>query len=210
MIFITQELYKEWKKRNKDIFNEIRNINKRSNSIFPEDADTLTDYDILNIMLELEMKDFLLDVKNSYYFDAEGFIFEATNRLLNFHNLLEKKRKSRPSNNLPFLFTDRELIPIVVTALYDITVFNCWNDHRSIADLIYYLDSGEGVIDPYLYQQTRVCNIASWVDKCYKHARDFNPANRKLITLIPRMDDYDKILNLSYIFDVAKKIYDKF
>ena len=207
MISITQELYKEWKKRNKDIFNEIRNINKRGNSLFPEDADTLTDYDILNIMLELEMKDFLLDVKNSYYFNAEGFIYEATNRLLNFHNFLVKKRKSSPSG-LTFLFTDRELIPLVVTALYDITVLNCWNDHKSIEDLI--LDSCEGVIDPYLYQQTRVCNIASWVYKCYKHARDFNPANRKLITLIPRMDDYDKILNLSYIYDVAKKIYEKF
>ena len=210
MIFITQELYKEWKSKGKDIFKEINNMNRKSNAIFPKDRDTLTDYDVLNIMLELEMKDFLLDVKDSYYFDTEGFIYEATSRLMNFHNLLEKKRKSHSSGTL-FLFTDKTLIPLVVTALYDITVFNCWNNHRSMSDLIYYLDSAEGVLNPDVYQQIRVCNIASWVDKCYRYARDFNPANRKLITLIPLANnDFEKILDLSYIFEIAKKIYDKF
>ena len=209
MIFITQELYKEWKNKDKDIFNEIRKMNERSSILYFSEHQLLNDYDILNIILELEMKDLMTDVKNSYYFDTEGFIYEATKRLIKFNNMLDKRRKKHPAG-LPFLFTDKSLIPLIVTALYDITVFNCWNDHRSLYDLICYIDVDENLLDPDTDQQIKICNIARWMDKCYRYARDYNPANRKLTRIIDVHSDHAKIIDLVDIYKISKNLYEKY
>lgn len=209
MIFITRELYKEWKNKNKDIFNEISNMNGRSSALYFSEHQLLNDYDLLNITLELEMKDLMVDVKNSYYFDTEGFIYEATKRLIKFNNMLDKRREKHPAG-IPFLYTDRSLIPLIVTALYDITVFNCWNDHRSLYDLICYLDIDGNLLDPDTDQQIKACNISRWMDKCYKYARDYNPANRKLTRIIKVQSDHSKIIDLVDIYKTSQKLYEKY
>ena len=196
MIFITQELYKEWKNKDKDIFNEIRKMNERSSVLYFSEHQLLNDYDILNIILELEMKDLMTDVKD-------------TKRLIKFNNMLDKRRKKHPAG-LPFLFTDRSLIPLIVTALYDITVFNCWNDHRSLYDLICYIDVDENLLDPDTDQQVKICNIARWMDKCYRYARDYNPANRKLTRIIDIHSDHAKIIDLVDIYKISKNLYEKY
>lgn len=209
MIFMTREHYKEWKNKNKDIFEEIDRMNKRSNALFPDEEKMVTDYDILKIMLELEMKDFILDVRDSYYFDTEGFIYEATKRLLKFTMVLDQRRKKQ-RNSLPFLFVDKLLIPLLVTAIYDISVYNCWNDNRSLYDLICHLDAtNEDILDPDLDQKIKVCNMAIWVDKCYKHARDYNPAKRKIIKIVNIQNDYSRVISLEDVYKLSEAIYKK-
>lgn len=208
MIFITRELYKEWKNKGKDIFEEINNMNKRSNVLFPEESKLMNDYDILKIMLELEMKDFLLDVRDSYYFDAEGFIYEATRRLVYFHSVIDERIKKHNGNG-PFLFINKELIPLLVTAIYDISIYNCWNDNNSLEDLIYYLDNRGGILDSGVDEDIKVCNMALWVDKCYKHARDYNPAKRKIMRIVNIQNDYSRIISLEDIYELAETIYEK-
>ena len=208
MIFITQELYKEWKNKDKDVFNEIRKMNERSSVLYFSEHQLLNDYDILNIILELEMKDLMTDVKNSYYFDTEGFIYEATKRLLDFTALIEKRENVK--SNYAVLSVDKTLIPLLVTAIYDIAVFNCWNDHRTLYDLIYYLDdtctpSVKNTIGPEL----NFCNMALWVDTCYRHARDYNPAKRKIIRIVNIQNDHSRIVSLEDIYELAKTIYEK-
>lgn len=208
MIFITRELYKEWKNKGKDIFKEINNMSKRSNVLFPDEAKLLNDSNILNMILELEMKDFLLDVRDSYYFDTEGFIYKATKRLLDFTAFIEKRENVK--SDYAVLSVDKTLIPLLVTAIYDIAVFNCWNDHRTLYDLIYYLDdtctpSVKNTIGPEL----NFCNMALWVDTCYRHARDYNPAKRKIIRIVNIQNDHSRIVSLEDIYELAKTIYEK-
>lgn len=208
MIFITQELYKEWKSKKQDIFEEINNMNKRSNVLFPDEAKLLNDSNILNMILELEMKDLLLDIRDSYYFDTEGFIYEATRRLVKFTDLIDR-RKNIPSD-YAVLSVEKGLIPLLVTAIYDISVLNCWNDHKSLYDLIYYLDSTGISVKDTVGPEFNFCNMALWVDICYRHARDYNPAKRKIMRIVNIRDDHSRIIFLEDVYKMAEAIYKRF
>ena len=123
MIFITRELYKEYKNDLPKLKERIKKQNKMSQILFYEEED-INDTEIDQLIVALSVRDLFDEIRNAYYFTADGLIYNITNTLKSVYKQLKLNEN------------EFKCIPLYVTALYDMAILNCWNENSSLNDLI--------------------------------------------------------------------------
>ena len=164
MFFITREVYKKLKNENK-LREYIQDIHTRCNN-YP-----MIEHDLNILLLEMELRDLVNDINESYYYDNLGLLEEIISRMVAMASL--------DVSNVIW-----ENIPLYATAIYDMVILRGWNDNNSLIDLLYTIDINLNKV--LLIEElgvSEMCLIAQWIDNSYKNMNRLDMSDKVVFNL---------------------------
>ena len=164
MFFITREVYKKLKNENK-LREYIQDIHTRCNN-YP-----MIEHDLNILLLEMELRDLVNDINESYYYDNLGLLEEIISRMINMMSL-----------DIESVIWEN--IPLYATARYDMVVLRGWNNNSSLTDLLYTIDVKLNkvlLIEEFGIGQ--MCLIAQWVEKSYWNMNRLDMSDKVVFNL---------------------------
>lgn len=166
MFFITRDVYKRLKEENK-LIDYIQDIHTRCNN-YP-----MEEYELNMLLLEMELRDLVNDINESYYYDNLGLLEVIISRMINMASLDVEGVKW-------------DNIPLYATAIYDMVILHGWNGNSSLGDLLFSIDvSMNRVLYIEEFGISDMCLIAQWIETSYRMMNRPSQSDKVIFNLNP-------------------------
>lgn len=159
MFFITRDVYKRLKESG-ELKKYIQDTYIRCNN-YP-----MLEEELNQLLLEMELRDLVTDINESYYYDSMGLLEEIISRMVDMISIGVTGVKW-------------DNIPLYATAIYDIVVLRGWNGNSSLRDLLFTIDiKANTVLFIEEFDTSSMCLVAQWLDTTYKYMNRYSESDK--------------------------------
>ena len=148
------------------------------------------------MIIEMEMRDMVFDIKNAYYIDIAGLINEIIKR---FEYLRVNKGLKQ------IVWKNSKLY---VMAIIDILIWHGWNGSSSVEDLAFQLDMNDVTYLHTAYDDTCECVFHKWLNIAYEAMYKVNVSEYLVFDLREFVHGALGRGSLKYVYDVVNKVYE--
>lgn len=192
MFFITRELYRKLRdSEDKEALEKYLNKEHLRVTNYPIGRGLMEE-----MIIEMEMRDLVFDIKNAYYIDTAGLINEIIKR---FEYLRANKGLKQIVWNNSKLY---------VAAIVDILLFHGWNGSNSVEDLVVQLDIETPTYIHTAYDDAEECVFHKWLNLAYQAMYRVNVSEYLVFDLREYTHGKLGTGSLSYVYDVINKVYE--
>lgn len=192
MFFITRELYRKLRdSEDKEALEKYLNKEHLRDTNYPIGRGRMEE-----MIIEMEMRDLVFDIKNAYYIDTAGLIKEIIKR---FEYLRTNKGLKQ------IVWSNSKLY---VAAIIDILLFHGWNGSNSVEDLVVQLDIETPTYMHTAYDDTCECVFHKWLNLAYQAMYRVNVSEYLVFDLRECTHGALGTGSLSYVYDTINKVYE--
>ena len=192
MFFITRELYRKLRdSEDKEALEKYLNKEHLRVTNYPIGRGRMEE-----MIIEMEMRDMVFDIKNAYYIETAGLINEIIKRF-------EYLRVNKGLKQIVW-----ENSKLYVTAIIDILIWHGWNGCGSVEDLAVQLDMNDVTYLHIAYDDTKECVFHKWLNTAYEAMYKVNVSEYLVFDLREFVHGSLGIGSLKYVYDVINKVYE--
>ena len=192
MFFITRELYRKLRdSEDKEALEKYLNKEHLRVTNYPIGRGLMEE-----MIIEMEMRDMVFDIKNAYYIDTDGLINEIIKRF-------EYLRVNKGLKQIVW-----ENLKLYVTAIIDILIWHGWNGCSSVEDLAVQLGINDATYLHKAYDITEECVFHKWLNTAYEAIHRVNVSEYLVFNLRDYTHGKPKIGSLDYVYNRIKEIYE--
>lgn len=192
MFFITRELYRKLRdSEDKEALEKYLNNEHLRVTNYPIGRGRMEE-----MIIEMEIRDMVFDIKNAYYIDTAGLINEIIKRF-------EYLRVNKGLKQIVW-----ENSKLYVTAIIDILIWHGWNGCGSVEDLAVQLDMNDVTYLHTAYDDTCECVFHKWLNMAYAAMYRVNVSEYLVFDLREFVHGSLGIGSLKYVYDVINKVYE--
>ena len=193
MFFITRELYRKLRdSEDKEALEKYLNKEHLRVTNYPIDEGLMEE-----MIIEMEMRDLVFDIKNAYYITISGLINEIIKRF-------------------EYLRVDKGLKQIVwensrlyVAAIIDILLFHGWNGSRSVEDLAFQLNVNDAShVVHTTHDDSKECVFHKWLNIAYECMYSINVSKYLVFDLREYTHGKLGLCSLNYVCDIINEVYE--
>lgn len=194
MFFITRELYRKLRdSEDKEALEKYLNKEHLRVTNYPIGKGLMEE-----MILEMEIRDLVYDIKNTYYITTAGLINEIIKRF-------EYLRVNKGLKQVVW-----ENSKLYVTAIIDILIWHGWNGCGSVEDLAVQLGINDATYLHKVYDISQECVFHKWLNIAYEAMYKVNVSEYLVFDLRNYTHGKTGIGSLEYVYDIINKIYESF
>ena len=191
MFFITKELYRKLRdSEDKKALEKYLNKEHLRVTNYPIGRGRMEE-----MIIEMEMRDMVFDIKNVHYIDTEGLINEIIRRF-------EYLRVNKGVKQIVW-----ENSKLYVMAIVDILIWHGWNGASSVEDLAFFLDIKAKYLHT-AYDDTCECVFHKWLNIAYEAMYKVNVSEYLVFDLREFVHGALGKGSLKYVYDLVNKVYE--
>lgn len=194
MFFITRELYRKLRdSEDKEALEKYLNKEHLRITNYPIGKGLMEE-----MIIEMEMRDLVYDIKNAYYVTTSGIINEIIKRF-------EYLRVNKGLKQVVW-----ENSKLYVTAIIDIMIWHGWNGSSSVEDLAVQLGINDATYLHKVYDISQECVFHKWLNIAYEAMYKVNVSEYLVFDLRNYTHGKTGIGSLEYVYDVINEVYESF
>ena len=192
MFFITRELYRKLRdSEDKEALEKYLNKEHLRVTNYPIGKGLMEE-----MILEMEIRDLVYDIKNAYYVTTSGIINEIIKRF-------EYLRVNKGLKQVVW-----ENSKLYVTAIIDIMIWHGWNGVSSVEDLAVQLSINDATYLHKVYDISQECVFHKWLNIAYEAMYKVNVSEYLVFDLRNYTHGKTGIGSLEYVYDLINKVYE--
>ena len=194
MFFITRDLYRKLRdSEDKEALEKYLNKEHLRVTNYPIGKGLMEE-----MIIEMEIRDLVFDIKNAYYITTEGLIYEIIKRF-------EYLRVNKGLKQVVW-----ENSKLYVAAIIDILMLHGWNGSSSVEDLVVQLDIETPTYMNTAYDVTYKCVFHKWLNLAYQAMHRVNVSEYLIFDLREYTHGKLEIGSLNYVYDLISEVYESF
>ena len=191
MFFVTRELYRKLRdSEDKEALEKYLNKEHLRITNYPIGQGHMEE-----MIIEMEMRDLVYDIKNAYYITVSGLINEIIKRF-------EYLRVVKGLTQVAW-----ENSKLYVASIVDIMLFHGWNGSRSVEDLSFQLGINDVSYIHTTYDDTKECVFHEWLNKAYECMYSINVTGY-LVFDLREYTHGGSGTSLDYVYDIINNVYE--